>query len=187
MDVKCAFLNGYLQEEVYVEQPPGLENPNFPQHVYRLQKALYGLKQTPRAWYETLSKFLLEHNFKRGLIDKTLFTKTKGHDFIIIQIYVDDIHFGATHESLCEEYLNELLKRCKMDQATHAKTPMATTDKLDLDKEGKLISEKACRGMIGSLLYLTASRPDIIFSVCLCARFQATPKESHLKCVKRIF
>ena len=84
MDVKCAFLNGYLQEEVYVDQSPGFENPDYPNHVYKLQKALYGLKQAPRAWYERLSKFLLEHDFKRWLIDKTLFTKAKGHDFIII-------------------------------------------------------------------------------------------------------
>ena len=225
MDVKCAFLNGYLQEEVFVEQPPGFENPDFSNHVYKLQKALYGLKQAPRAWYERLSKFLLDHGFKRGLIDKTLFTKTKGDNFIVIQIYVDDILFGATNTSLCEEfsnlmsnefemsmmgeltfflglqikqcqdgifinqskYINELLKKYKMDQAKHAKTPMATNEKLDLDQDGKPVSEKVYRGMIGSLLYLTASRPDIMFSVCLCARFQASPKESHLTCVKRIF
>ena len=85
------------------------------------------------------------------------------------------------------KYVKELLKRYKMDQAKHARTPMATTEKLYLDIEGKLISEKVYRGMIGSLLYLTVSRPDIMFSVCLCARFQASPKESHLTCVKRIF
>ena len=104
MDVKCAFLNGYLQEEVYVEQPPSFENSNLPNHVYKLQKALYGLKQVPRAWYERLSKFLLENGFTRGNIDKTLFTKTKTNDFIIIQIYVDDILFGATNNNLCEEF-----------------------------------------------------------------------------------
>jgi len=110
MDVKYAFLNGYLQEEVYVEQPPGFEDPNFPTHVYKLQKALYGLKQAPRAWYERLSEFLLDHGFKRGQIDKTLFTKTKAKDFLIIQIYVDDILFGATNNSLCEEFLNLMSK-----------------------------------------------------------------------------
>ena len=83
---------------------PGFENPDFPNHLYKLQKALYGLKLAPKAWYARLSKFILEHNFKRGLIDKTLFTKHKGHDFIIIQIYVDDILFGATNNSLCEEF-----------------------------------------------------------------------------------
>ena len=104
MDVKSAFLNGFLQEEVYVEQPPGFENPNFPNHVFKLQKALYGLKQAPRAWYEHLSKFLLKNGFRRGQIDKTLFIKNKGEDFIIIQIYVDDIIFGATNELLCKEF-----------------------------------------------------------------------------------
>ena len=74
-----------------------------------------------------------------------------------------------------------------MDQAKHAKMPMATTKKLNPDKEGKPISEKVYRGMIGFLLYLTASCLDTMFSVCLCARFQASPKESHLTCVKRIF
>ena len=85
------------------------------------------------------------------------------------------------------KYVNELLKKYKMDQAKHAKTPLAINEKLDLDQDGKPVSEKIYRGMIGSLLYLTASRPDIMFSVCLCARFQASPKESHLTCVKRIF
>ena len=77
MDVKCAFLNGFLQEEVYVEQP-GFENPDFPDHVFKLQKALHGLKQAPRAWYERLSKFLLENGFRGGQINKTLFIKNKG-------------------------------------------------------------------------------------------------------------
>ena len=83
MDVKCAFLNGYLQEEVYVAQPPGFENEKFPNHVFKLDKALYGLKQAPRAWYERLSKYLLENDFKRGLVDKTLFIKTQNHDFLV--------------------------------------------------------------------------------------------------------
>ena len=83
MDVKCAFLNGYLQEEVYVAQPPGFENEKFPNHVYKLDKALYGLKQAPRAWYERLSKFLLENDFTRGLVDKTLFIKNHSHDILV--------------------------------------------------------------------------------------------------------
>ena len=85
------------------------------------------------------------------------------------------------------KYVNELLKKYKMDQAKHAKTPVATNEKLDLDEDGKPVSEKIYRGMIGTLLYLTASRPDIMFSVYLCARFLASPKESHFTCVKRIF
>jgi hypothetical protein len=75
MDVKSAFLNGYIQEEVYVDQPPGFKNFEFPNHVYKLKKALYGLKQAPRAWYDRLSKFLLENDFERGKVDTTLFIK----------------------------------------------------------------------------------------------------------------
>jgi len=82
MDVKCAFLNGYVEEEVCVEQPPGFEDPAHPDHVFKLQKALYGLKQTPRAWYERLSRFLINNGFARGKIDKTLFIKSKGKDFL---------------------------------------------------------------------------------------------------------
>ena len=79
MDVKSVFLNGYLKEEVYVMQPPGFENTEFPNHVFKLDKALYGLKQAPRAWYERLSNFLLENDFRRGKVDTTLFLKTKGN------------------------------------------------------------------------------------------------------------
>ena len=224
MDVKSAFLNGFIMEEVYVEQPPGFENHLYPNHVYKLEKALYGLKQAPRAWYERLSKFLIEKGFSRGNVDTTLFIKHKAQDILLVQIYVDDIIFGATNESLCKEfaklmqgefemsmmgelnyflglqikqcqdgifvnqvkYTKELLKRFNMESAKSAKTPMSTSTKLDADEGGNKVDITMFRGMIGSLLYLTASRPDIMFSVCLCARFQANPKESHLTAVKRI-
>ena len=104
MDVKSAFLNGYLKEEVYVKQPPGFESDEFPNHVFKLDKALYGLKQAPRAWYERLSSFLLENNFNRGKVDNTLFLKSKGEHLLIVQVYVDDIIFGATHQDLCNEF-----------------------------------------------------------------------------------
>ena len=102
MDVKSAFLNGFIIEEVDVEQPPGFQSFNFSNHVFRLKKALYGLKQAPRAWYERLSKSLLKKGFKMGKIDTTLFIKTKDNDLLLVQIYVDDIIFGATNVSLCE-------------------------------------------------------------------------------------
>ncbi len=104
MDVKSAFLNGFINEEVYVEQPPGFQSFNFPNHVFKLKKALYGLKQAPRAWYERLSKFLLKKGFKMGKIDTTLFIKTKENDMLLVQIYVDDIIFGSTNDSLCKEF-----------------------------------------------------------------------------------
>jgi len=224
MDVKTAFLNGYLKEEVYVEQPPGFEDTLFPQHVYKLDKALYGLKQAPRAWYERLSNFLMENDYKRGTVDKTLFIKTKGEHLLVVQIYVDDILFGATNQVLCDEfanlmqsefemsmmgelgfflglqikqtndgimihqqkYLKELLKKFGMENSKAYDTPVPTSTKLDADLKGKDVEASLYRGMIGSLLYLTASRPDIVFSVGLCARFQSNPKESHLKAVRRI-
>ena len=104
MDVKSAFLNGIINEEVYVKQPPGFEDQNQPEHVFKLKKALYGLKQAHRAWYERLSTFLMKNEFSRGKVDTTLFRKDKNKHFIIVQIYVDDIIFGAIDESLCKEF-----------------------------------------------------------------------------------
>ena len=104
MDVKSAFLNGELEEEVYVQQPPGFEHPNFPEFVYRLFKVLYGLKQEPRAWYDTLSQFLIENHFTRGTIDKTLFHRNFNGSSIFVQIYVDDIILGSTNEKLCSKF-----------------------------------------------------------------------------------
>lgn len=224
MDVKSAFLNGLIKEEVYVKQPPGFENHNFPKHVFELKKSLYGLKQAPRAWYERLSNFLLENNIIRGKFDTTLFHKTIKKDMIICQIYVDDIIFGTTNATLGKEfsksmqaefemsmmgelkyflgiqinqtsegtyvhqtkYVKEILKKFNLNESNMAKTPMHPTCCLGKDEVSKKVDQKIYRGMIGSLLYLTATRPDIQFSICLCARFQSDPRESHLTAVKRI-
>jgi len=107
MDVKSAFLNGFVQE-VYVDQPPGFENSEKPNHVFKLKKALYGLKQAPRAWYERLSKFLLEKGFSRGKVDTTLFIKIKLNDILLVHIFVDDIIFGSTNDSLCKEFSQDM-------------------------------------------------------------------------------
>ncbi|WRX18223.1 Reverse transcriptase [Theobroma cacao] len=225
MDVKSAFLNGLIQEEVFVEQTHGFEDFEKSDLVFKLHKALYGLKQAPRAWYERLSKFLVENGYDRGSIDTTLFIKRYLNDLIIVQIYVDDIIFGATNEALCknfakkmqgefkmsmmgelkyflglqikqseegifinqERYTHDMLKKFDVLKLKSTSTPMSPSIKLDLDEKGKDVDQKLYRGMIGSLLYLTASRPDIQFCVCLCARFQSQPKESHLTAVKRIF
>ena len=104
MDINSAFLNEFTNEEVYDEQPLGFENPHFPNHVFKFSKALYGLKQALRAWYERLSNFLIENGFNRGKVDTTLFIKVKKHDILVVQIYVDDIIFSATNESLCQEF-----------------------------------------------------------------------------------
>ncbi|GJR19753.1 putative ribonuclease H-like domain-containing protein [Tanacetum coccineum] len=104
LDVKSAFLYGEIEEEVYVTQPKGFEDPYFPKHVYRVVKALYGLHQAPRAWYARLSAFLLQHNYRRGTIDKTLFIKKDSRDILLVQVYVDDIIFGSTNKAWCEEF-----------------------------------------------------------------------------------
>jgi hypothetical protein len=114
MDVNCAFLNGPIKEEVYVEQPPGFEDSEYPNHVYKLSKALYGLNQAPRAWYECLQDFLITNGFKVGKADPTLFTKTITKDLFICQIYVDDIIFGSTNKSSCEEFSRIMIQEFEM-------------------------------------------------------------------------
>ena len=114
MDVKSAFLNGKLDEEVYVEQPPGFEDPENLDFVYYLFKAIYGLKQAPRKWYDTLSEFLLENGFVRGVIDKTLFSKKHKEDLILVQVYVDDIIFGSTNDNLCKRFAKLMQSRYEM-------------------------------------------------------------------------
>jgi hypothetical protein len=222
MDVKSVFLNVPIKEEVYVEQPPGFEDSESPSHVYKLSKALYRHKQAPRAWYECLRDFLITNGFKVRKADPTLFTKTFDKDLFICQIYVDDIIFGSTNKSSCEEfsrimiqkfemymmgelkyflgfqikqlqednficqtkYIQDILKKFGMKNVKPIKTPMGTNGHLDLDTGGKSIDQKVYGLMIGSLLYLCASRPDIMLSVCMCARFQADPKKIHLRVVK---
>jgi hypothetical protein len=104
MNVKSAFLNGYINEEVYVKQPPNFKDDKKSNHVYKLKKALYGLKQAPRAWYERLRDFLLSKGFKMGKVDTTLFNKKIGKDLFVLQIYVDDIIFGSTNQDHYEEF-----------------------------------------------------------------------------------
>nr|GFB55548.1 hypothetical protein [Tanacetum cinerariifolium] len=133
MDVKTAFLNGILKEEVYVGQPSGFVSKQYPDYVYALDKALYGLKQAPRAWYDVLSQFLIDNSFQK------------------------------------------------------VPTPMVEQVKLKLYIVGKPINHTDYRSMIGSLMYVTLSRPDRMFATCMCARYQANPIEHHVSAIKRIF
>lgn len=105
MDVNSAFLNGYLQEEVYIKQPLGFEDHEYPDHVLKLEKALYGLKQAPRTYYDRLSFLLLGHGYFRGKINNILFLKKKGIHVLIVKVYVDDIIFGGTDEALRVEFV----------------------------------------------------------------------------------
>ncbi|GKF04380.1 putative ribonuclease H-like domain-containing protein, partial [Tanacetum coccineum] len=110
-----------IKKEVYVCQPPGFEDPNFPDRVYKVEKALYGLHQAPKAWYETLSTYLLNNGFQRGKIDKTLFIKRYKGDILLVQVYVDDIIFGSTKKELCnafEKLMHEKFQISSMGELT---------------------------------------------------------------------
>ncbi|GKB13891.1 putative ribonuclease H-like domain-containing protein [Tanacetum coccineum] len=225
MDVKSAFLYGNIEEEVYVCQPLGFEELDFPNRVNKVEKALYGLHQAPRAWYKTLSTYLLDNRFQRGKIDKTLFIKRDERDILLVQVYVDDIIFGFTKKSLCTEfekmmhkkfqmssmgeltfflglqvkqkedgifisqdkYVIEILNKFGFTDVKIASTSIETQKLLFKDEDGEEVDVYLYRSMIGSLMYLTSSRPDIMFAVCACARYQVNPKMSHLYVVKRIF
>nr|GEX80709.1 putative ribonuclease H-like domain-containing protein [Tanacetum cinerariifolium] len=225
MDVKSAFLYGTIEEEVYVMQPPRFQDPQFPHRVYKVEKAMYGLHQAPRAWYGTLSKYLLAHGFQRGTIDQTLFIRKHKGDFLLVQVYVDDIIFGSSNPQLYREfealmhdkfqmsamgelnfflvlqvlqkkdgiflsqdkYVGDILKKFGYSDVRSADTPMDKENPWGKDGPGKDVDLHLYRSMIGSLMYITASRPDIIFAICACARHQVTPKECHLHAFKRIF
>jgi hypothetical protein len=210
---------------VYVRQPSGFKSPKYPDIVYKLSKALYGLKQASRAWYARLKMFLLEHGYVMGSVDKTLFTLNQGTDFLLIQIYVDDIIFGGSSHTLvsrCQEmmesefqmsmmgeltffigiqvkqmkqgtfvhqakYMKDLMKKFNMAELKPVSTPMSSAAPLGLDEDGKAVNQREYRSMIGSLLYLTVTWPDIQFVVGLCAHFQTSPRSSHRTTVQRIF
>ncbi|GJT52243.1 putative ribonuclease H-like domain-containing protein [Tanacetum coccineum] len=152
-----------------------------------VEKALYGLHQAPRAWYETLSTYLLENGFRRGTIDKTLFIKKDKDDILLVQGTVKEQENNDGIFISQDKYVADILKKFDFATVKTASTPMETNKALLKDEEAADVDVHLYRSMIGSLMYLTASRPDIMFAVCACARFQVTPKTSHLHAVKRIF
>ncbi|GJR27429.1 putative ribonuclease H-like domain-containing protein [Tanacetum coccineum] len=216
LDVCMSALSGKSLTEI---------DPKFPDRVFKVEKALYDLHQALRAWYETLSTYLLDNGFQRGQIDKTVFIKRVKGYILLVQVYVDDIIFRSTKKSLCTEfeklmhkkfqmssmgeltfflglqvtqkddgifisqdkYVDEILKKFGFLTVKTASTPMETLKSLMKDENAEDVDVHLYRSMIGSLMYLTSSRPDIMFVVCACARFQVTPKVSHLHAVKRIF
>ncbi|GJT56176.1 putative ribonuclease H-like domain-containing protein [Tanacetum coccineum] len=176
MDVKSAFLYGKIEEEVYVCQPLGFEDLEFPDRVYKVEKELYGLHQAPRAWFETLSTYLLYNGFQRGIIDKTLFIKKVKGDILLVQVYVDDIIFGSTKKSLCtdqDKYVDEILKKFGFSTIKTSSTPIETSKPLMKDENVEDVN--AGLGIV------------VVVVVCACTRFQVTPKVSHLHAMKRIF
>nr|GEU49446.1 putative ribonuclease H-like domain-containing protein [Tanacetum cinerariifolium] len=216
MDVKSVFLYGTIKEEVYVCQPLGFEGPDHPDKVYKVVKALYGLHQAPRAWYETLAYYLLQNGFQRGKIDQTLFIKKQKGDILLVQIYVDDIIFGATNKDLRksfkklmkdkfqmssmgeltfflglqvkqkidgifisqDKYVAEILRKFGLTEGKSASTPIDTEKPLLKDPDGEDVDVHTYKSMIGSLMYLTSSRPDIMFAVVLSG-MESLKRMSH--------
>nr|GEX82576.1 hypothetical protein [Tanacetum cinerariifolium] len=165
MDVKKAFLYGPLKEEVYVNQPDGFVDPYHPDKVYRLKKALYRLKQAPRAWYDELSNFLVSKGFSKGI---QIHQSPRG-------IFINPA-----------KYAQEILIKHGMTLCDSVGTSMATKN-LDADLSGTSIDQMKYHSMVGALMYLTASRPDIMHATYYCARYQAKLTEKHLTAVKQIF
>nr|GEV86414.1 putative ribonuclease H-like domain-containing protein [Tanacetum cinerariifolium] len=201
MDVKSAFLYRTIEEEVYVCQHLGFEDPDYPDKVYKVVKALYGLHQAPRAWYDTLANYLLGNGFQRGNIDQTLFIK-KQKDFeklmkdkfqtssmgeltFFLGLQVKQKYDGIFISQ--DKYVAKILRKFGLTDGKSASTSIDTKKPLLKDLDGEDVDVHIYLSMIGSLMYLTSSRPDIMFAVCACACFQVTLKVSHLHAVKRIF
>ncbi|GJR50386.1 putative ribonuclease H-like domain-containing protein [Tanacetum coccineum] len=168
-----------IEEEVYVFQPPGFEDPDFPDKVYKVEKVNYMLHQAPKAWYETLSTYLLDNGLQRGKIDKTLFIRRdKG---LQVKQKEDGIFISQ------DKYVTEILKKFGFTDVKTTSTPMENQKLLLKDENGKEVVVHLYRLMIGSLMYLTSLRPDIMFVACACVRYQVNPNVSHIHAVKRIF
>eukprot|EP00253_Pinus_taeda_P026483 PITA_26483 len=243
MDVKSAFLNGVLKEEVYVEQPLGyeVEGQEHKETVYveqplgyevegqehkvcKLKKALYGLKQAPRAWYSRIYAYLIENGFDKCEGEPTLYIKENGSKILIVVLYVDDLIFTSNDASLIvdfkavmkgefemtdlgflryflgikvdqsengvfiyqDKYVEAVLKRFNMQNSKAAVTPTIVGLKLTKEDSSKDFDPKLYKSIVGSLMYLTATRPDIMHAVSLISRFMERPKETHWQEAKRI-
>ncbi|CAL9010923.1 unnamed protein product [Prunus brigantina] len=220
-----AFLNGVLQEEVYVEQPDGFIVQGEEDKVYKLHKALYGLKQAPRAWYGEIDSYLVQCGFKRSTSEATLYVKGRGtSDLVIVSIYVDDIVYTKNSQELMQDFKTDMMQRYEMTDlgllhhflgmgiiqsedfifihqkkyaSTHLKKfglqdckpvgiPLVPADKLKRDDESGAANEAEYRKLVGSLLYLTATRPDMMYAACLLARFMHSPTNKHYGTAKRV-
>ena len=217
MDVKSAFLNGELEEEVYIEQPDGFLLSDKEDYICKLRKALYGLKQARRAWYAHLDGYLHNQGFKKGNADNNLFVEVDQDNLTIIEVYVDDIIFGSNDDILSKnfatkmrsefemsllgeltyflglqisqqdkgifiyqiKYIKEMLKKFKMEDCKPVLNPMVTGCKLSLEDSSKDVDQRLYRSMIGSLLYVTASWPDVMQEVGQVAIFQAAPSQKN--------
>eukprot|EP00253_Pinus_taeda_P022978 PITA_22978 len=224
MDMKLAFLNGLLMEEVYIEQPLGYEKKGQEHKVCRLKKALYGLKQAPRAWYNMMDFYLHENGFEKCEGEPTLYIKEKDGKILIVVLYVDDVIFIGNDDHLIEnfktvmkekfemtgmgllryflgievdqnengifisqaKYVNEVLERSNMLDNKAAIIPTVMGLKPSKEDNSKDFDPSLYKSIVGNLMYLTATRPDIMFVVSLISRFMERPKEAHWQAAKRI-
>eukprot|EP00253_Pinus_taeda_P029928 PITA_29928 len=224
MDVKSAFLNGVLMEEVYIEQPIGYEKKGEEHKVCKLKKALYGLKQAPRAWYSRIDSYLLENGFEKCEGEPTVYIKEKDGKLLIVVLYVDDVIFTGNDDQLIKNfksvmkeefeitdmgflryflgieidqnekgifisqarYVNQVLSRFNMQECKAAITPTVMGLKLSREDSSKDFDPSLYKSIVGSLMYLTATRPDIMYAVSLISRFMERPKEAHWQAAKRI-
>ncbi|KAL0345417.1 UNVERIFIED_CONTAM: Retrovirus-related Pol polyprotein from transposon TNT 1-94 [Sesamum radiatum] len=224
-DVKSAFLNGVLEEEVYVQQPKGYEVKGEEMKVYRLRKALYGLKQAPRAWYERIDTHFNKNGFRKSASEATLYVKTKGAaEVLLICLYVDDLIYTGNSVALINnfkkimvsefemtdlgemsyflglevrqsedgifisqhKYVKDLLEKYNMKECNAIRTPMIMNQKFCLDDGEEKVDVQLYRSLVGSLLYLTNSRPDILQATALLSRFMQNPSNIHFGAAKRI-
>ncbi|KAL9444243.1 hypothetical protein AB3S75_017429 [Citrus x aurantiifolia] len=222
LDVKSAFLNGYLDEEIFVEQPEGFVAD--PKKVYLLKKALYGLKQAPRAWYSRIDDHLLNIGFNKSMSESTLYIQVINHELIVVSLYVDDLLVTGSNEELVKQfkvqmmqafemtdlgemtfflgleiqksqqgvfigqqkYAKEVLNKFNMEDCKSVCTPLAQNEKFSKDDGAEKIDEALYRSIIGCLMYLTATRPDIMFAVSLLSRYMHCASELHYKAAKRV-
>jgi hypothetical protein len=223
MDVKTAFLNGVIEEEVYIEQPQGFEVEDNKSHVCKLKKALYGLKQAPRAWYGRIDSFLTSLGFTKSKADSNLYFKVMNDEPVILLLYVDDLFLTGEEKLIIEckkrltsefemkdlglmhyflglevwqsperiflnqgKYAVEILKRFDMLECKPMNTPMETKLKLLVDTSSELIDSTLYRHIIGSLMYLTNTKPDICFAVNTLSQFLVEPRHVHLVVAKHV-
>lgn len=224
LDVKSAFLNGVLNEEVYVDQPLGFVIKGKEDKVYKLKKALYGLKQAPRAWYKEIDSYFCSSGFHRSPSEATLYIKATEAGILIVSLYVDYIIYTGSSTTLMDEFKEEIMGKYEMSdlgllhhflglgviqtegciflhQKKYARTllekfglkeckpvatPLATNERLSKEDGSEIADESLYRKIVGSLLYLTATRPDIMFVASLLARFMHNPTRKHMGTAKRV-
>jgi len=224
MDVKSAFLNGVLKEEVYIEQPLSYKKKGQEHKVCRLNKALYGLKQAPRAWYSAIDSYLLENRFEKCEGEPTLYIKGNDGKLLIVVLYIDDVIFTGNDDYLIEnfktvmkeefemtnmgllryflgieveqnknrifisqtKYVKEVLERFNMKESKATITPTVMGLKLSKEDNSKDFDPSLYKSIVGSLMYLTTTRLDIMYAVSLISRFTERPKEAHWHATERI-